>query len=532
MEGDVVAWTPTRIQDVEIGDVIVFKSHVHWPDEKILVHRVSDIKYTSNGERLLETKGDKNKWVDQAGPHIPEPYIREKNLMGKVISIGQFPLKVPFVGLLGIWINQGFETISQPTSAKDSVSYAGVFAPLTISAVVLVILVFILPEKAKTVKEKLKHYIIGPRPLNVKRTAISFFIAYVVFFMMIHAFAYDSNTASVGVNAQSNDDVGLDFGRLKHDTNSFPLDLPVNNPSAMAVKGVVFGRDDMEPFVSRKIFQLERGDNTYCRLKSYASNNSVNGTYIGDVVVYSSPFWLMFPNELIEALISWNPEASIFILDFFSAVILTVITMAILLTISIIGDRLSIWVIDRSWCHSSRLILRKNIVKKVSIIKKKAKRLLSRGFGWMLKVEYSKVESSETFFTEYAKPMLASLVIIPILVLISDQMTAMIIAVILGGLLAYMISCKKRKKIVLTVLITMIISVIHMVIQSNIIIFDKGVTMLEILALSFGAIGIYLLMLTLLLVPLAAVSWLIVRGIRNVKERKDPLLSLEGSCDL
>ena len=156
MEGDVVAWTPTRIEDIEIGDVIVFKSHIHWPDEKILVHRVSDIKYTSNGERLLETKGDRNPWVDQAGPHIPEPYIREKNLMGKVISIGQFPLKIPFVGMLGIWINQGLEAISQPTSSKDSISYAGIFAPLTISAVILVILIFIIPEKAKTVKEKLK----------------------------------------------------------------------------------------------------------------------------------------------------------------------------------------------------------------------------------------------------------------------------------------------------------------------------------------------------------------------------------------
>ena len=64
MEGDVAAQTPTIVEEIKISDVNVFKSFVHWPDEKILVHRVHDIKYTSNDERLLETKGDKNTWVD------------------------------------------------------------------------------------------------------------------------------------------------------------------------------------------------------------------------------------------------------------------------------------------------------------------------------------------------------------------------------------------------------------------------------------------------------------------------------------
>ena len=77
MEGDVVAWTPSNIDDIVEGDVIVFKSSLHWPDEKIVVHKVSKILKDQKGNTILETKGDKNKWTDQAGPHIPEPYIRE-----------------------------------------------------------------------------------------------------------------------------------------------------------------------------------------------------------------------------------------------------------------------------------------------------------------------------------------------------------------------------------------------------------------------------------------------------------------------
>ena len=65
MKGDVVVWTPTRMDDIEVGDVIVYKSYLHWPDEKLVVHRVSEIKHISNGEKVLETKGDRNDYPDQ-----------------------------------------------------------------------------------------------------------------------------------------------------------------------------------------------------------------------------------------------------------------------------------------------------------------------------------------------------------------------------------------------------------------------------------------------------------------------------------
>jgi hypothetical protein len=51
-------------------------------------------------------------------------------------------------------------------------------------------------------------------------------------------------------------------------------------------------------------------------------------------------------------------------------------------------------------------------------------------------------------------------------------------------------------------------------------------------ALVLGSTGIYLLLLSLLLISLAIISWIIVRVIRNVNEREDPLLALEVSWDL
>ena len=232
MEGDIVAWTPTDIEDIKVGDVIVFKSYVHWPEEKIVVHRVTEILHNNKGEPLLETKGDNNKWTDQAGPHIPEPYIRDENLMGKTVSIGQIPLRIPFVGYLGVWINDGFKMMTQSTSNQEMIGNIGIFAPFTISMIILVILVFIIPEKAKTFKEKIHLNIFGRKPLKLKKTILGFLVAYVVFLMLIHTFAYDRTTASVGVEEKSPDSQ-LNFGRVGPGSESIPQSMPVINPSTM-----------------------------------------------------------------------------------------------------------------------------------------------------------------------------------------------------------------------------------------------------------------------------------------------------------
>jgi signal peptidase len=531
MEGDVVAWTPTDIEDLEVGDVIVFKSYLRWPDEKILVHRVNDIKTNSKGEFLLETKGDNNEWIDQAGPHIPEPYIREDHVMGKVISVGQFPLKIPFVGYLGVWVNDGLDLISQPASQKDSLSYVGIFAPLTVSAVIMVVLIFILPEKAKTIKEKIHLYVFGRRPLNLKRTLAMFLVSYVVFLTLIHAFAYDSVSASVGVGASS-PDAHIEFGEIKQGTESLSRPLQILNPSTMPVKGIIYGRGEVSNLVERQTFEMQRGEARSELLQANAMNNPPNGSYLGQIMVYSSPFWLMFPNDFISDLVNWNPEATVFILDFLSALILTILTMLLLIAITFVGETLSIWMVDRSWRHPARLIIKQKTVKRFSRMKERAKRAIGKGIMWIGSVDIASKIQKDKNYSSLIKPVIASLFILPILFFIDDQITSMFLAVIIAGIFAYCLSCKLRNKIIITTFITMTLAIVNMMIQSNMIIVSKQQTMLELLTLSFGAIGIYLLVFSLLMIPLALVSWYITRIIRNVKERKDPLLSLEGSCDL
>lgn len=531
MEGDIVAWTPTKIEDIKVNDVIVFKSEIHWPDDKILVHRVTNIIHNRQGQKLLETKGDNNKYIDQAGPHIPEPYIRDENIMGKVLSIGQQPLKIPFVGYFGLLINQGINSLSQSTSSKEPFSFIGIFAPLTISILVLVVLIFLLPEKSKSYKEKIKFNIFGRSSLKLKRTIIIFLIAYIVFFSIIHIFANESITASFGIKENSPDSA-LNFGRLNPAGGSIKRPLPVINPGIMPVKGLIFGSGQIEDYVKEEIFQLESGETISANIKIKTDNNTPNGTYLGEIMVYSSPFWLMFSDGLIQNLANWNPHLTVFILDFFSAAILTLITFIILLSITFIAEKYSNLSIDFSWRHASKTIIKEKTIKKLSHKKEKIKIILGENFGWILRADLSKINTKETLLVKYVKPAIPALILIPVLYLIDDKLLAMFFAVIIAGIFAYFISCKLRIKLIITTIITMGLMITHMAIQSNMIIFSKYETMLEIWAVSLGALGIYILIFTLLLIPLAFISWVIIRLIRNLKEQKDPLLCLEGRCDL
>ncbi len=99
-KGDILIWEPVEQTELSIGDIVIFKSYTQWPEEKLVVHRVLDITYDSNGNMLFETKGDANEWIDQERPHVPEPYISHDHIIGKVICVGSQPLKIPTVVMM------------------------------------------------------------------------------------------------------------------------------------------------------------------------------------------------------------------------------------------------------------------------------------------------------------------------------------------------------------------------------------------------------------------------------------------------
>lgn len=94
-KGDILIWKSTKIDEIDIGDIVVFKSYIKWPYEKLIAHRVTNIMFDKKSDELVfETKGDSNKWKDQDNPYINIPLIKNENIKGKVLYFGNQPLKV------------------------------------------------------------------------------------------------------------------------------------------------------------------------------------------------------------------------------------------------------------------------------------------------------------------------------------------------------------------------------------------------------------------------------------------------------
>jgi signal peptidase I len=94
-QGEILIWAPIEIEEICIGDILIFNSYIKWPNEKLIAHRVTDIQIDKpTGELLFETKGDSNEWNDQDNPQLKLPYIRKENIKGKVICYNNLPFKI------------------------------------------------------------------------------------------------------------------------------------------------------------------------------------------------------------------------------------------------------------------------------------------------------------------------------------------------------------------------------------------------------------------------------------------------------
>ncbi|MBQ7500409.1 MAG: signal peptidase I [Clostridia bacterium] len=77
--GTVLVTKKTEIYKIEVGDIVCFKSEETSSFGIIITHRVVKKQSDAYGRVELETKGDAN-------PAADAYYVREKNLIGKVIS--------------------------------------------------------------------------------------------------------------------------------------------------------------------------------------------------------------------------------------------------------------------------------------------------------------------------------------------------------------------------------------------------------------------------------------------------------------
>jgi signal peptidase I len=93
-KGDIMILSGKKIENIEVGDIIVFQSAKPYP----IIHRVVAIHQTSQGY-TFETKGDHNE--EQIAPPL-DKQLDEKNIKESQI-IGVARAKIPYLG----WIKVG-----------------------------------------------------------------------------------------------------------------------------------------------------------------------------------------------------------------------------------------------------------------------------------------------------------------------------------------------------------------------------------------------------------------------------------------
>jgi hypothetical protein len=180
--------------------------------------------------------------------------------------------------------------------------------------------------------------------------------------------------------------------------------------------------------------------------------------------------------------------------------------------------------INLCWHYTPKVYMKKGIGQRMISFATRTKRGFVERFGWL---------SGMNLATLDVKPVIVgSVLVVPLLFFLNSEILAMVIASLLAGLVAYAVSCRLRRKIVVASMAAMIISIIFISIKTNYLVMIRGRPLMESLGLGVGAIGIYLLALAFFLFPLSCLSWYFTHKLRNVKEQKDPLLVLEGRCDL
>ncbi len=102
--GDLVFVMGTSPKDIKVGDIIVY----HSCQGPYIIHRVIAIKYINNTYYFV-TKGDDNPgtdyWLGQfvdCATGKPLPGVPQSRVAGKVITVGGYVIKVPYLGYVAL----------------------------------------------------------------------------------------------------------------------------------------------------------------------------------------------------------------------------------------------------------------------------------------------------------------------------------------------------------------------------------------------------------------------------------------------
>ena len=448
--GDIVFWTPTSIENVEEGDIIVFQSGLE--EDVIISHRVEEVQDDSGRVELI-TKGDNNNFTDQSGPHFPEPPVTSSNYHGKVLSVGNFPFKIPFLGML--WFQaMGFFTMIM----SGGIGGKGLMMiiPVLTAGVMIISLIFLFSDDEEEEEDKVKRLIIGPQQDGIKPWKIFFviFLAFLLVLLPAYFYSYDSYSLSVGVD--KNPEIADESFTLNPGEKIKGSHI-VNNPGFTKSMSYIFveGEESNWVKINETYVELNAQSRKSIKYEVLVPEDADRGTYSLTVYNYYSPFWSLYPDSFVADNLEDNPRTGYLVMSGLTAFIFALVTMIILVSFSYLTDDLILW---REYIKTRRTLKDKSSLEKLQLTSRiglafdKIKKKLYSWTDWLRGVDVVEFDLEDPL-----KASSIALISIPILLLGGDLWITFIL-VVLASVICYFIGCRWRAEIFSASLITGFIS--------------------------------------------------------------------------
>lgn len=502
-EGDMVFWLPAKMDDVHVGDIIIYKSYVY--EDKIICHRVVDIKEYGNAI-YFETKGDDNNYTDQRGSHAPERYVGADHFLGKVSSSDGNIIKIPSTLNIFFSIPNFFSSfINEPTTTHYYV--------VSLVSIITCAVVFIILRTHKPRKKNREEWVFGREKQSIAGMFIFILIVYMVFSLATAQLFYTSEQAAVNVNMGEEPSADVSFGDIK-DGDSSSRNASFTNPSLIPTRSIIFSSGSISKYMGIEKPSLYLGPNQMKEETITVSvpNGTQKGVYDGEIYMYSSPFWLIFPEGFTGYLVKTNPGLGMVTIHILSGIIWSAIFTGLLF----LTGRL----IEKHELYETR----KSLTRVISSEPKTSYLSLKKCYTWLSNTDWVEVRPSKP-----VTAALISLIFLPI-VFIGRPFLAILLCAFFSGILTYVLGCKWRGGIMLSGIVSTSILLGFLLIlfvssfpYHNFYLFSGALTYI---------IGIFMIILLLCLLPVCFFSYMGAYITNLICERRNPAIILKGDTDL
>ncbi len=328
--GDIVFWTPAGTDSIREGDIVVFRSTVHGGET--VSHRVIEVREI-NGRIELITQGDAN---DRPNPSP----VTESNLLGRVISIGDLPFVIPFIGHLWLGMS-GFIGATLGTMGAGGLV---MMVPLATVGVMLIVTILFLPEKKDDEESRLKQLILGDEEdkIHPLKVFLVLLIAFSLIIITPSVYSGEEQTIAVGVGEEA-EPADEQFSYVRPGQTIYG-NHSMTNFGLMRTNIYVYNEAKQDWLsIEENYLTVEGGESARVGFMITIPEHTESGNYMFNLRSHYSPFWSLYPDYFVLNSLEENPRQGALGLNLLTVLLFSTLSMGAMMATSYAYDEFILW---------------------------------------------------------------------------------------------------------------------------------------------------------------------------------------------